>query len=60
MEGREEGTERWLVGRPSAGCPLPSFLYYSGEGDRRSGKELSDRDGGEEANDEESRREEGR
>ena len=38
MEGREEGTERWLVGRPSAGCPLPSFLYYSERATDGAGK----------------------
>ena len=55
MEGRKEG---WSVGWLAGWLPpsfLPSFLY-SREGDRRSGKELSDRDGREEANDEERER----
>ena len=55
MEGRKG--EGW-----SAAPFLPSFLVLldSGEGDRRSGKELSDRDGREEANDEERERGTGR
>ena len=55
--GREE--EERLVARV-VGCPRPSFLLScttrEGAG-RRSGKELSDRDGREEANDEERKRE---